>query len=241
MATLEPSPGDPALEAQPSWYRFRREILALVVFLLVAALGWGAYRLYSDRRDSSAAALLARAKSPRDYQDLIAQFGQTPAAASAQLLLAETQRKEGKLVESNATLETFIDRHPDHELVPTAKMAIAANLESTGKADEALALYKQVAAKYPKSFTAPLALMSQVPLLKARNQTEEARRLCETVLSQYTESFWASEAMRELRSLKPPPAPQSAVGTPALPPAIARPPEAAPAAPPQATAAPKPK
>jgi predicted negative regulator of RcsB-dependent stress response len=240
MATPQPSPRDPAIEAGAFWFRFRREILALVVFLLVAALGWGAYRLYSDRRDASAAVLLAGAKSPHDYQDLIAQYGQTPAAASAYLFLAEAQRKEGKLVESNATLQAFIDRSPDHELVPTAKMAIAANLEATGKVDEALALYKQIAAKYPKSFAAPLALMSQLPLLKAKNQTEEARRQCETVLSQYGDSYWASEAMRELRSLKPAPAPQS-VSMPAVPPGIARPPEAAPIAPPQLTVMPKPK
>jgi tetratricopeptide (TPR) repeat protein len=105
--------------------------------------------------------------------------------------------------ESNATLEAFVKKNRDSELIGTAELGIAANLESMGKMDEALAKYQKVAADYPKSYTAPLALFSQVPLLKAKKQTDAARRVCETILTQYRESMWASQAMMELRSLKP--------------------------------------
>jgi hypothetical protein len=146
-------------------------------------------------------------------------------------------------------LQAFIDQHPDHELVPVAKVAMAGNLEATGKTDEALTLYKQAAGNYAKSFVAPLALLSEVALLKARNQTEEARRVCETVLTQYSDSFWAGEAMRELRSLKPPSGTQgsgAAAGNLGIPPSLARPaavppPVAVPAGPPPAPTPPKPK
>ena len=119
----------------------------------------------------------------------MADYGNTPAGASASLLLAEKQRVEGKFEEANKTLQGFIDKDPAHELVPAAKMAIAANLQSQNKTDEALSFYKQIAASYPKSFAAPLALISQVPLLKEKNQPDAARRVCETVLSQYRSEF----------------------------------------------------
>ena len=118
-------------------------------------------------------------------------------------MLAEAQRKEKKFAEANATLQAFIDKNPNHELVSTAKMAMAANLESMRKNDEALSIYQQIASIYPNSFNAPLALLSQVYLLKSKNQTEEARRVCETILTRYRESFWAGEAAQELRLLKP--------------------------------------
>ncbi len=245
-------PPDPTLAAEAFWFRHRREILALILVVLAVAAGWGIYQLYLARRDSAAAVQLAAAKTPRDYEELVAQYGSTPAGASACLLLAETQRKDRKFVESTATLQAFVDKNPEHELVPTAKMAMASNLESTGKTDEALSLYQQVASKYAKGFTAPLALMAQVPLFKAKNQSDQARRVCETVLSQYGASFWASEAMRELRTLKPAPSTQSSAapggnpGAPSLPPTQARPPMMlppgpAPAGPPKASAPPKPK
>jgi predicted negative regulator of RcsB-dependent stress response len=229
MPTAAPVSHDPALEAQAFWFRFRREILAAIIILVLAAAGWGAYKAYVTHQETAGATALAAAHNAADYEKVIQQFGNTAAGASACLKLAEAQRKDRKFVESNATLQVFIDKHPDHELVPTAKIARAANLESMGKTDEALSLYKRVAADHAKTFAAPLALMSQEALLKARNQTEEARRVCETVLTQYSESYWAGEAMRELRTLKPPASAQAPALNPGVPASLARPPALPPA------------
>jgi len=203
MPTVPPPSYDAALETRVFWERFKTEIIAALIIVVLAIVGFGAYRFYSDRRAASASALLASAKSADAYQQVIADYPNTPAAADAYLLLAEAQRKEKKFTEANATLQVFIDKNPNHELVSTAKMAMAANLESMGKNDEALSMYQQIASTYPNSFNAPLALLSQVYLLKSRNQTEEARRVCETILTRHRESFWAGEAAQELRLLKP--------------------------------------
>src|ERR1700736_4130340 len=203
MPTLPPPSRDSALEAHVFWLRFKKEIAAVLVLALLAIVGFAGYRFYTNNRESAAAALLGSAKSAPDYQQVISRYPNTPAGASAYLLLAEDLRKEKKFAEANATLQAFINKNPDHELVPIAQMAIAANLEAMGKTDEALASYQQIASKYPRNFSAPLALISQVPLLKSKNRTDEARRVCETILTQYRDSFWANEAMRELRSLKP--------------------------------------
>jgi TolA-binding protein len=215
MPTAPPSSYDAALETRVFWERFKTEIIAALIVVVLAIVGFGAYRFYSDHRAAAASAMLASAKSADAYQQVIASYPNAPAAADAYLLLAEAQRKEKKFADANATLQVFIDKNPNHELVSTAKMAIAANLESMGKNDQALSMYQQIASTYPNSFNAPLALLSQVYLLKAKNQTEEARRLCETILTRYRESFWAGEAAQELRLLKlsawPEPAPTSTI------------------------------
>ncbi len=203
MPTAPPSSYDAALETRVFWERFKTEIIAALIIVVLAIIGFGAYRFYSDRRAATASALLANAKSADAYQRVIADYPNTPAAADAYLLLAEARRKEKKFTEANTTLQVFIDKNPNHELVSTAKMAMAANLEAMGKNDEALSMYQQIASTYPNSFNAPLALLSQVYLLKSKNQTEGARRVCETILTRYRESFWAGEAAQELRLLKP--------------------------------------
>ena len=257
---------DPALEAHVLWHRFKTEIFSLIVIVILAIIGFGGYRLYSERRDSAGSALLAEAKNVQDYEQVIARYPSTSAAAAAYLLLAQAQRSDRKFMESNATLQVFIDKNPNHELVSSARMAIAANLESMGKIDEPLSIYQQIAANYPESFNAPLALISQVHLLKAKNQNDAARRVCETILTKYripgdrrlegvqdnrVESFWASEAMRELRSLKPAEAAKPTGATTILSPGaspgpgppVVRPPlavpTAAPAAPPRPTGKPR--
>jgi predicted negative regulator of RcsB-dependent stress response len=250
MPTTQPISRDPTLEAHAFWYKFRGEIAAVIVLVILAVIGLGGYKIYTERRDSAASAMLGAAKTPHDYEQVIAQYPNTAAGASAYVLLAQAQRDQRKFAESSATLQVFIDKNPSHELVPTAQMGIAANLEAMGKTDEALARYQDVAAKYPNDFNAPLALISQVPILKAKNQADAARRICETVLMKYRfpgdqrpgsapddriESFWAADAMRELRSMKPPAEPAPPAGAPGTgtapsagqPPLMLRPPPAA--------------
>jgi predicted negative regulator of RcsB-dependent stress response len=243
MPTVPPPSRDAALETRVFWERFKYQIVAALIILLIALVGFTGYRFYSDRRAATASALLASAKGAREYEQLIARYPDTPAGADAYLLLAAAQRREKKFAEANATLQVFITRNPNHEFVSTTRMSMATNLESMGKTDEALSMYQQIASSYPNSFNAPLALLSQVYLLKAKNRAEEARRICETILTQYRTSFWAGEAFQELRLLKPsgPSEPPAAATIPQF---LARPPveepQAAPTTP-QAAPPPAPK
>src|ERR1700724_2794929 len=145
MPTVPPTTRDAAVDAHVFWFRFKNEIVAVLVLLVLAILGLAGYYFYSDQRDSTAAAALATAKKAQDYQEVIARYPNTPAGASARLLLAQTQRNERNFAASNAALQEFIDKHPNHELIGTARMAMASNLEAMGKMDEALAMYQQVA------------------------------------------------------------------------------------------------
>jgi len=238
MPTAPPPSRDVALETRVFWERFKNPLIAGLSIVLLAVIAFTGSRFYSDRRAAAASSALASANTARQYEQVIARYSNTPAAADAYILLAATQRKERKFTEANKTLETFIAKHPKHELVSTAKLAMAANLDSMGKADEALAMYQQIASAYPNTYAAPLAMLSQVYILKAKNRNDDARRICETVLTQYRTSFWAGEAMQQLRLLKPitlsTPAPTA---VPTIPPMLAIPPAPAPQAPP----APSPK
>jgi TolA-binding protein len=236
MSTLSSS--DPVPEHPVIWDRYKKTVMAALVFGLLAVAAFGGYRFYSYRRDTASANLLSSAKTPAEFQKVITDYSGTPAAGSAYLLLADTQRAEKKFTEANATLQTFLDKYPQHEMVGTARMAMAANLEELGKKDEALAIYQRVASSDPKAFTAPIALYSQIHLLKEKNQLAEARRVCETILTQYRETRLAGEVQRQLRLLK-----GGSEGPVTIQPAVTTQPVAtvAPAPPPSAAAPPGPQ
>jgi TolA-binding protein len=239
-ATAPPPTHSATVGAQVLWIKYQREIVAAILLAIIAAIGYAGYRFYSDRKDANAATLLAKAKTPAEYEQVIAQYSRSPAGASAYVLLGQAQRNDKKFLESNTTLQNFVQKFPKHELAPAARIAMAANFESLGRNDDALSIYQKVANDTPQSYEAAYALISQVRLLKAKNQNEQARQICEKILTDHSESRWAGEAMRELRELTPkeaaaPPPGAPDVGarsTSAPPPMLARPPAApAPSAP----------
>ena len=230
------------LEREVFWERHKTSVMAVLVAALVALAGFGAYRFYSERRAVSAANLLASAKTPADFQKVIADYSSTPAGASAYLLLADAQKAQQKFAEANATLETFLQKFPKHELAGTARLAIGGNLEAQGKKDEALATYQKLATSQPQAFTAPVALFSQIHLLKEKKQIEEARRVCETIMTQYRESRFAAEAAYQLRLLKVAETPAAIPSPTALvPPTAPAPPSQTQSTAPSAAAPPVPK
>lgn len=235
MPTAPPPSRDVAVETRFFWERFKKPIISAAIVVVLAATAFTGYRFYSDRRAAAASAALASASNAQAYEQVIAQYPNSPAGADAYILLAEAQCKESKFTDANKTLETFMAKYPKHELLSTAKMAMAGNLDSMGKTDEALAMYQQIASAYPNTYTAPLAMLLQIYILKAKNRNEDARRICESILTQYRTSFWAGEAMQQLRILKPitasTPPPEAATGS-TVPPMLAIPPGAAPQAPP---------
>jgi predicted negative regulator of RcsB-dependent stress response len=200
MPVAKEATTDPALDAQFFWYKYQREIAILLGIAFLGIVGVAGYRLYRDRREATAATLFSTAKTPAAYRDLINQYSDTGAAASAYLLLADAQRKEGKYAEANATLVKFLDKFPRHELVTTARMAMAANLQAMGKQDEAFATYQQIASANVPGFNAPMALIEQVHILQEKGKTDDARRICETIMTQYRDSYAAMEASQLLRT-----------------------------------------
>ena len=235
---------DTAPERDVFWERYKKEVMAVLIVALVAVAGYGGYRLYSDRQANVAATQLASAKTAADFQKVISDYPSTAAGESAYLLLADAQRNEKKFSEANATLQTFLDKFPKHELAGTARLAMAGNLEAMGKKDDALTAYQRVVSGDPHGFTAPIALFSQIHLLKEKKQIPEARIVCETIKSQYPQSRLVADADYQLHLLKvdsapvPQPAPSIA---PPPPPAVSSGPPAPQSAAPSAAAPPVPK
>src|SRR5207244_12003156 len=107
MPTVPPPSRDVALETRFFWERFKNPIVPAAIVVLLAATAFTGYRFYSDRRAATASAALASANTAQEYEQVIARYPNTSAAADAYILLAQAQRKERKFTEANKTLETF--------------------------------------------------------------------------------------------------------------------------------------
>src|ERR1044072_2467858 len=113
---------DPVLESQVLWERYKKHLAVAVILIVLGVGAWGAVKISADRRENAAADALAAAKTPADYQKIIADYKGTPASETAYLFKAEAERKEKKYLEANGTLQSFADTFPKHELKGTARL-----------------------------------------------------------------------------------------------------------------------
>lgn len=214
MPSAPAETSDSSLEAQVFWLRYRKELLALLALVLLIAAGSALWMFYQHRREDTSSKAFSEAKTAAEYQGVIDHYGDTPAAAAAYLLLADEQRKNGKVADANATLRRFLDKFPRHELASTAQMSTAGNLQNMGKEDEAMGVYQQIVSVDPGSFNAAGAMLAQARILQAKDRAGEARRICETIMTQYRQSYAAMEASQLLATLKPAATPAPAVTNP---------------------------
>jgi len=100
------------------------------------------------------------------------------------------------------TLQTFLDKYPNHPLIAAGDLGIAQTLDAQGKTDDAIAKYQEVAAKYPDSYTAPIALLAQAAILRHQGKNDDARRVYENFVTQFPDSVFAQEAQAEMRMIR---------------------------------------
>ena len=200
-AEITPAP-EPGFDAEVFWIAHKKKIQLYAGLFVVALTAWGLSEWSRQQTLTGAQEMLATAKTPEDFQKLMAKYAGTAAAGNAHLLLAAQLRKDGKHDESSALLRRFAEKYPEHPLLSGAWTSLAANLEAQGKTDDALAMYQKVSTSYASSFSAPVALMAQARLLKAKGKTEEAGKIYEQVMTRYAETPLAQQAAQENKQLK---------------------------------------
>lgn len=245
--TETPTETEAGFDAHAFWILHKSKVLLLAALFVVALGAFGVSEWTRRKTMEESSHLLAGAKTDDDFRAVIAKYSKSMAAASAQLMLADSLRTAGNYDDSTAQLKTFMERFPTHPLASGALTSLGANQEAQGKTDEALTTYQKVISAHPTSFSAPIALLAQARLLKAQGKVDDAKRIYEQVIQQYQGTAFGQEAVSEnqkLAKLTPPPTPATdakpEASTPPVPAPAPTAEPAKPAAPAPASEAPKP-
>ncbi len=206
----------------------------LAVVLVIAAAGLVVYRGVADGQQKAGGAALSVADDLPSLQGVIKNHGDTVAAGSASVLLADRQWADGDQDAAIQTLRDFIANQPDHAAAPSARASLASKLASQGKRDEARAEFQAIADDPDARFLAPYALISIGDLETAAGDTKAARPFYEKARTDHPGSNFAETANRRLALLDSqapaeidaPPAPPTpdAAPSPGAPPMLTPPP-----------------
>ncbi len=170
-----------------------------IVVAFVAVFGWLAY---SSAQHSAAEQAFGAAKTPADYQAVIAKYPSSPVAGDAALLLAGSLRDEKKYDDANKVLDQFAATQPAHPFAPLAKVAAAENLALAGKLGDAEKALEAVSQTDGKSFAAPFALLLEAELKSAQGQRDGALHAYRQLAKTFPESVAARASAPEAEAFE---------------------------------------
>ncbi len=162
MPTVPPPSRDAVLETRVVWERFKNAIVAGLIIVLLAIAGFGGYRFYSSRRAAAASALLGSAKGAQDYQQVIADYPNTPAGGVAYLRNLESM---GKTEEALSMYQQVASTYPNNFNAPLALLSQVPILRAKNRIEEARHVCETILTRYRASFWANEAAQ-QLRLLK---------------------------------------------------------------------------
>ncbi|HMO51847.1 MAG TPA: tetratricopeptide repeat protein [Kiritimatiellia bacterium] len=202
--THQEAPGKPAQVQQleqhevPEVLDFLKEnAIAIVVGVLIAVVGFVGFTVWKNTRAAkidTAASLLANSQTAPQFQEIINNYPDTPAAALAYLSLAGAYFDQGQFDLARQTFEQFKEKHPRHTMIAVAELGIAQSLESIGNLTEALSAYDRYLAQHANHFMAPSATFGKARVLEAMSRFDDAKAVYETFIAENPESRWTIRA-----------------------------------------------
>jgi predicted negative regulator of RcsB-dependent stress response len=171
--------------------------VAIVVGVLVAVIGFAGYTIWRNSQAAkveAAAALFASAQTAPQFQEIVANYPETPAAALAQLSLGGAYYDQAEYALARDAFEQFAVANPGHVMAPNASLGAAQSLESLGEFDAALAAYERFMAGHEGHYLVAPATFGQARALEAMGRYDEAIAVYEEFMAANPGSEWAARA-----------------------------------------------
>ncbi len=150
----------------------------LIILGILIALGMAAWVVKEGIREGaylSAGHALVAADDAAALEEVMKNHADTPSAASAAVLLSDSQWEQGQQDDAIATLKAEIAANPEHPATAPAYARLAARLSSQGKTDEARTAFQDILARPQAKFYAPYALISLGQIAKAEGDVDKAK------------------------------------------------------------------
>lgn len=183
----------------------RENGVALVVGVLVAVVGFVGYSMWKSSQVAkvdAASSLLANAMTPPQFEEILANYPDTPAAPMARLSLASAYYDQGQYEMARDAFAQFASAHPAHLMAPNAALGVAQSLEALARYDEALAAYDSFLAANNGHYLVSSATFGKARVLEAKQDYAAAKSLYEEFIAANPDSEWIGRAETGLDFVK---------------------------------------
>jgi tol-pal system protein YbgF len=142
--------------------------------------------------------------SPPPSRPVASESAEAPVTAQAQALYDEgyTLYHQGRYLDAETRLRSFLQAHGDTELADNAQFWIGASRFARGDHNGALSAFLETVERYPNGNKVPDALYKAGQCLEALGDRERARYTYQEVLQRFPGSSAALNAEEELQNLR---------------------------------------
>lgn len=172
---------------------------AAIIVLLVAGLAM--YVVQQRRNAERASQMLLVAQTPKQWEELLAQYPDAKVAPIALLALAASHYGAGAYDQAQATYVRFLEKYPRHEMALAAELGKIHCQEARNEIEPAFNGYTMFSGMHPDHFLAPQALFGKARCLQSMRRYSEARVIYEDFIASHPRSEWVPQAEFALRFL----------------------------------------
>jgi tetratricopeptide (TPR) repeat protein len=199
-----PVPGYPPIALEDAVRFLKANYMALAVgaaVVVLVAAGLTAHFMQARRNAVHASQMLLAAQSPKQWEELLAQYPGANVAPIALLALASSQYDAGAYDQALDAYVRFLGKYPRHTMVLVAELGKIQCQEGRGEIETAFDGYVLFAGMHPDHFLAPQALFGQARCLQRMRRYPEAKMIYEDFIAAHPKSEWVSPAEFALRCL----------------------------------------
>lgn len=179
--------------------------IKILVLGLLAAVGVAGYVVkegINEGRETAGGNAIHQADDLASLQEILNNHGDTRAAGSATILIAEKQWSDAQQDAAIDTLRNFINSGGDHPAIPTARASLGSKLAQQGKTGDAADVLRDLANDLPTSaHLAPFALIGLGDIALSAGNIEEAQAHYSQARDQFASSPFSDAAIRRLQLL----------------------------------------
>jgi predicted negative regulator of RcsB-dependent stress response len=160
-------------------------LLLGLLLIIVAVAAFVITRQLGTAQAQEAGSALVSAEDPAALRKVTADYPDSAAAVSAQVLLAEQLWNEGKEEEAIKAYKSVISSGGDHPAVSNARFSLATAQHSRGQIEEARKLFEKIVANSEASYLHPFSLIALGDIAKAAGNEEKAESFYNRKIEDY--------------------------------------------------------
>ena len=169
------------------------------------------YREDADRRIVALEDRIVKLQAALDELNKRLQTGGSSASGGGEAQAVRTDElylkglesfKAGDMAAARTQLTAFLEKQPQHELVPNARYWIGETFYGEKNYEQAVLEFQEVIKQYPKKEKAPAAMLKQALAFKALKDIKSSRYVLGRLVQEYPKSEEARRARVLLKELK---------------------------------------